>query len=182
MIERWLRPRRLTHWRQPLSYSVGNIAAGAGASAFCGPTTPRLPPLGDDLFDELLAFSAEWRRLPDQVIERFRGASKFEGGLAWIKAHMDERTMELLRDMALYFLRFRPRRGNTYIELAAALKGSLGEVQLATLNYDLLLEYAMMEVGIEGFGYGRSEPGRTGLLPVHSSPHLLPAIPSTALD
>jgi hypothetical protein len=76
----------------------------------------------------------------------------------------------LLRDMALYFLRFRPGDGQYYQEIVRACRKARVDATFATTNYEMLIEYAMRFDGQPvGLGFGDDPPRAARVLKIHGS-------------
>jgi hypothetical protein len=125
---------------------------GAGASYGSSGCYPECPPLGNRLFPELLkkrgiaaTFDEELRRLFDE---------NFEKGMARFIETRDIDIPVLLREMGEYFLQFEPSPDNLYVQLVqklsqrqTSLEGFAPRIVLATTNYELLLEHAVIGSG-----------------------------------
>lgn len=155
------------------------LLLGAGASYGSVRNGPR-PPLGKDLYGEMCKVSPTWRALPHAAVAEFQGPGQFEQGFGWVRRNCDARSIGLLRDMALYFLELKPGAGSLYLPLLAGARRR-GAVQLATLNYDLMIEICMMQM-FDNALLGLSAEGRAGLLKLHGSPNLVPAVGGLQLD
>lgn len=156
------------------------VLFGAGASFGSGSCEPKAPPLGKDLFAELESEFLDWATLPPHVKTHF--APNFEPGFVRMR---EEKTLEaaipkMLRQMALYFLRFYPRQGNLYRQFAQSLRGFQHDTVAATLNYEGLLETALEESGI-AISYERQMLVTAAptllVLKIHGSPNFLPLLP-----
>jgi hypothetical protein len=151
---------------------------GAGASFGCGPVEPFRPPLGKDLFGELGAKYPTWGQLPREAQLEFQRDGLFEPGFVWVRANMDHLSAALLREMALYFLQFRPKQGNAYAELIDTVLGWKTEVTIATLNYDLILDIVVAGKQKGTIDYDiPSSTGRVPILKLHGAPNILPTVP-----
>jgi hypothetical protein len=126
---------------------------GAGASYGSIDCAPYCPPLGKDLFPELLKSSGFTTTIEGELRSRFE--ENFEKGM---QLFLETRNIELpilLREMSAYFIRFTPGPNNLYRRLATKLsewQNNPGEhdtkgIVLATLNYDLLLEQTILNEG-----------------------------------
>jgi len=149
------------------------VLLGAGAS-YGSVRSGARPPLGKDLYAALSKVSPLWQNLPRAAVQAFQGSGQFEQGFGWIRANCDERSIPLLRDMALFFLSFRPRPDNLYVPLLQGAR-KRSNVQLATLNYDLMIEHCMMHL-FNVIVHGPSERGDLGVLKLHGSPNLVPKL------
>ncbi len=131
---------------------------GAGASAGAGGILPERPPLGVELFGELeRLFPGSWGALPPDVAAGLR--ANFEEGMAALAGRYGMAVPGLMRDMAVYFIQFRPvARDSLYNRLVTELahRGLLERTAFSTLNYDCVLEFALLQegAGIDYFGNG----------------------------
>ena len=136
------------------------VLFGAGASAFCGGVRPRNPPLGTDLFAELVRYSPTvWGTMSQDVQARF--TTDFESGMRWIwgkypiaiqsKIPGVPSPYALMRTMAAYFLQFKAdgTGSDLYSRFVNVLHhhNKLDRVRLATLNYEGLLESGLAALG-----------------------------------
>lgn len=149
------------------------VLTGAGASHDVQNACPRAPPVGSQLIDELLRrdFPA-WLGLSDELKEGFKGSEGFEGGFVRVREKDDTLTAGLLREMARYFLDFRPSGRTKYDFLVDRLSRSATPTFWATLNYDLLLDFAIAS----RFGrvtYSNARLPHT-ILKVHGAPNIWP--------
>jgi hypothetical protein len=135
------------------------VLFGAGASHGLRDVSPWLPPLGGELFSQLtVAFPSSWGQIPANIQHTF-GSEGFEEAMAILWEDHSLQVPRLMQDMALYFLRFRPRSaGSTeYCQLAALVKsGAIKNVLFSTLNYECILElaFALQGLNIDVFGLG----------------------------
>ncbi len=161
------------------------ILTGAGASFGSKQVTPRIPPLGKDLFSELRSMAPDlWGALPEDVQTAFE--PNFELGMAriWNDGQVD--VGPFLRIIGLYFSQFRPGKSNTYRSLLTELSsiGVLNEVVFSSLNYECLLEYVARDYGIQTISYqdvGPCTSEQISVLKIHGScnfmPHTIAASP-----
>lgn len=145
------------------------LLTGAGASAFLSGVSPCAPPLGSKLFDELQAECRAWRDLPRELWPQFNGPQGFEAGFGAVRATDDLLTTGLLREMGGFFLKYRSEN-NEYDELLAKLSRGGVLLSTATLNYDLLLDDALMRLA-ERHGKVSARPR---VLRVHGAPTFWP--------
>jgi hypothetical protein len=122
------------------------VLFGAGASFGSEQAAP-VPPLGTQLFDELVRFApATWGALPDPWPGRFRG--NFEPAMA---AFINNGGFgaPFQWDMATYFYtQFRATPSSAYVKLLRALAHTIDQYLFVTLNYELLLFQARALAGI----------------------------------
>lgn len=154
------------------------VLFGAGASYGSGGVSPEAPPLGDDLFSELQKHCETWSRLPDDIALFFR-TKGFE--FAMNKIRYEESTTlyipALLREMARYFLRFNILDDNEYIKFYKKMR-DFSKTAVATLNYDILIEQACVQMLKLGLSYDlASAPDHDVpiIIKVHGSPNFLPS-------
>jgi hypothetical protein len=144
---------------------------GAGASYGSGPCTPHPPPLGFQLFDELVKQGGVAARVGPELAAAFR--ADFETGMDRFWRERVADTSELLRDMARYLAVFVPARGNHYIELIRSM--GTREYVMATTNYDLLIEQSAGAHRLPTHYYGLPLPGPgVAVLKIHGSCNFLP--------
>jgi hypothetical protein len=122
------------------------ILFGAGASAYSGSVEPHAPPLGNDLFDSLVAFDPFFAAIPAGLADRFR--KNFEEGMEAYRTRVD--LLTFLQRMSLYFLRFSilNHNRNFYSKLLYLTGRLKNNYVFATLNYDLLLDQALLHRGL----------------------------------
>ena len=131
------------------------ILFGAGASYGAGHVLPEAPPLGDKLYNALATrYPNEWGAQSHLGIwaEKFRNdfeRTMFDEVLPRVPSLS---LLEWHRLVATYFARYRLDGSgrDMYSRLLAELKtkGLLGRLTLGSLNYDCLLEQAMVEFGL----------------------------------
>lgn len=153
------------------------ILFGAGASFGAGSVVPERPPLGNQLFLELSkCFPAGWGALPVEVRALF--SESFEQGMAHLWANYSQVVPELMQQMAIYFVQFRPLAlGSTlYCRLIADLseRRSLNSITFSTLNYECLLEHSIWNRGLT-VNYGaQPSDGAVTVWKLHGGCNLLP--------
>jgi hypothetical protein len=128
----------------------GVLFFGAGASHGVGGVNS-IPPLGTQLFSELTKrFPESWGKILPIDARLF--AQNFEYGMDSIYGKLPN-TSDLLKEMAIYFSKFDiiDANGNLYYKLIQILQSEIGlkKIILSTLNYDCLIELALL---ISGFG------------------------------
>ena len=127
------------------------ILFGAGASFGAGGILPESPPLGGGLFDELaVSYPASWGKLPGELPAVFREAG-FEAGMQIVYERHGEAIPQLMREMAVYFVQFRPHQASTlYCRLIRQLleANALKDVSFATLNYECVLEFSLLAANV----------------------------------
>jgi len=122
------------------------IIFGAGASK--GSDSNGIPPMGNELFEELSSFNPDgWGKIPAELTSTLQ--QDFEKGMQEISEKHSSIMGPLQRAMAAYFFRFRTvQDSNLYVRLAKKINNSSWDGALATLNYDLLLPCALNMQGI----------------------------------
>lgn len=122
---------------------------GAGASYGAGAILPESPPLGPQLYEALaISYPGSWGSLPGEVRETFK--QDFESGMQLIYDQYELAIPALMREMAVYFIQFRPyERSSLYCRLVSDLYscGLLERVLFSTLNYECVLEYSLAGQG-----------------------------------
>jgi hypothetical protein len=122
---------------------------GAGASYGAGGTLPEQPPLGFQLYSILEnIYPGSWGAFPIDIKDIFRW--DFEQGMQFIYDNYAALIPQLMREMAIYFIQFRPYRNSTlYCRLISDLNdsGLLGTTLFSTLNYECVLEFSLLEQG-----------------------------------
>lgn len=162
--------------KQQDNVSRGLILFGAGASHGCSDVFPDTPPLGGQLFDELVrCYPSSWGGLPKDVGQTF-SSQGFEKGMDVL--YKSYNVLGLMSHMGLYFVQFRPKQlGSTaYAELARCVKdrGLESIVTLSTLNYECILELELSNIGLSfDYGFTPREKGRIPLLKPHGSCNFL---------
>ncbi|HEU5002995.1 MAG TPA: hypothetical protein VFW71_09480 [Actinomycetota bacterium] len=136
------------------------ILVGAGASFGAFDEGPSRPPLGNQLYDRLVAtYPGSWGELPKWIQDEFQGDFGFEAGMVALRQEALS-THQALLDMSCYFGSFQlPTRGrNLYRNLIFALD-SLGpkfQYSFGSLNYECLLELSMANLGHPPYYWGNS--------------------------
>jgi len=133
-------------------YSRRVILFGAGASYGSGSVIPQPPPLGNDLFNILAStFPATWGALPRRISEKFTNRG-FEAGMAALLATGSHEVAPMMQQFAVAFSRYELGSPNAYVSLMESLDqaGKLSGTAFATLNYECLLEWALITRGRRG--------------------------------
>lgn len=127
------------------------VLFGAGASHGAGSIIPEPPPLGLALYDALLrSYPGSWGALPENVQATFRTGG-FETGMRAVYDTFGQAIPQLMREMAVYFVQFRPfGRDSLYCRLIRDLQKEnvLPQLIFSSLNYECVLEFALLEAGI----------------------------------
>jgi len=128
------------------------ILFGAGASYGAGGVLPEQPPLGDQLLPHLQrSCPGTWGALPVDIVQEFE-TNKFESGMRLIYERFGHAIPQLMRDMAIYFIQFRPYQGRSlYCKLVRDLSAidKLSRILFSTLNYECILEQSVAGFGME---------------------------------
>jgi hypothetical protein len=144
---------------------------GAGAS-FGSDAPNKTPPLGAGLFDALVKRGGIAATLPPDLQAKFR--SNFEIGMQAFYAFSGGNVMRFQRELAHYLAEFLPDSKNAYVKLFRLIRRPTKHLY-CTLNYDLLIEYAAVQVGIRGIEYtSTAKPGVLRLLKPHGSSNFWP--------
>jgi hypothetical protein len=150
------------------------ILFGVGASFGSGNCTPYPPPLGKDLFFKLNKQGGHFSKLHDDIKAKFIDHG-FEAGMASIKD--DSRNINpMQKEMACYLSKFSIKNDNAYARLFNRLKIELSKITIVTLNYDLLIEQALLHNG-HNIDYNAAGKG-ISLLKPHGSSNFLPQLPA----
>ncbi len=136
----------------------------------------RCPPLGNKVFDDLVQLGGAFSRLPPELHPIFREIG-FEAGMALV-ADSNASINPLQRELASFLVNFHITSNNTYYRLFREIRSIASDLAVATLNYDMLIEQALIYNGIK-YDYNAS-PGLVPLLKVHGSCNFLPEIPPMA--
>lgn len=124
---------------------------GAGASYGAGGIIPENPPLGFQLYDELeKIYPGTWGSLPSDFIDTFK--VNFEDGMGLVHDKFGHIISQLMREMAIYFIQFRPYPGKSlYCKLIRYLKETeiIKSVLFSTLNYECSFEYSLLSQNIK---------------------------------
>lgn len=146
---------------------------GAGASYGSGGCSPT-PPLGKDLFKHLNERGGAFSRL-DNDIKLIFESNTFETGMSMI-ANDNRLINPLQRELACYLSSFKLDMDNAYVRLFNKLHSVIHRLNIATLNYDLLIEQALsihrLNIDYNGQGNG------INLLKPHGSSNFLPRMPA----
>ena len=154
---------------------------GAGAS-YGSLGMVKRPPLSACLFDELYnEYPMTWRTISGDLVSIFK--KDFEEGMGRLyqegEAKHEYNVAKILKDMAIYFSKF--KIDNTDINLYSRLISKYekyirqGRIILSTLNYECLIEDALLNLGldIKDIDYFNSSNG-IKLLKLHGSCNFIP--------
>ncbi|WP_330149750.1 hypothetical protein [Shewanella xiamenensis] len=149
------------------------ILLGAGASFGSKEVEPSLPPLGPDLFDGLVEQGGIAATLPNRIKAIFK--EDFEAGMMEYYDYSNGNVMRFQRELAKYLVKYKPKEGNLYIKLIMAINTK--RVIFVSLNYDLLLEEAILSIG-KNFTYSDKATGNeVRILKIHGSSNFWPEHP-----
>lgn len=146
---------------------------GAGASYGSGGSSPT-PPLGKDLFKHLNERGGAFSRL-DNDIKLIFESNVFETGMSMI-ANDSRLINPLQKELACYLSSFNVDMDNAYVRLFNRLHSVIQRLNIATLNYDMLIEQAL-SIHHFKFDYNGQGDG-INLLKIHGSSNFLPRIPA----
>lgn len=149
------------------------VLLGAGASYGSVGVDPYPPPLGNQLFGELVNRGGVASSLPDGLKRLFE--YNFEEGMAKYFEDSRKNVMTFQRELAEYLAEFKITEKSVYLRLINAVGRS--RVIFSSLNYDLLFEQAAL-----GLGYGvrydsASLANEIPLLKIHGSCNFWPNFP-----
>ena len=170
---------RLTYRGMAMSNIV--FLFGAGASYGADGIAPHAPPLGPGLFTFLAKrFPETWGRLPAAVRAAFGDGRNFEAGMGAIMDALPGYAVPLQRQMAEALLKFRIHdpRVCAYSQLVSVMKAHYvrHSITLASLNYDVLLEEAMVLHGLPIHYHTAAPPlGQYCTIKPHGSANFLPS-------
>jgi hypothetical protein len=124
---------------------------GAGASFGTGFIIPEKPPLGSQLFQLLYdLYPKSWGAIPTEIKNKFDNEN-FENGMGELYEKYSQIVPQLMREMAVYFIQFRPVSDESlYCKLIGYLKKThlLSKVLFSTINYDCILEFSLLRHGV----------------------------------
>ena len=116
------------------------IIFGAGASF--GSQNYNAPPVGNNLFDELVKVSPNgWGGLDKQLSQVFQ--NDFEDGMSKIEKKSHQTLIRMQKTLSAYFVTFKPTNSNLYLKLARRINETQWNGSIATLNYDRLLQISL---------------------------------------
>ena len=126
-------------------FSKNIILFGAGASFGSEPS--KMPPLGAQLFDELVReYPDHWGSIFTKYCTVFK--ENFELGMERLLDEIPQLVPELHRKMALYLSSFSPSQFSLYLRFAQRFQQNPKQLTIATLNYDMLLPLALKKVNL----------------------------------
>ena len=153
------------------------IIFGAGASYGSGRCLPNNPPLGVNLYNELVKLGGALSRLNGEVQKSFESEG-FEAGMAAIPNNSTI-INPLQKELACYLSSFSITEENAYVRILNKLNRHMDNINIVTLNYDILIEQALWSKGLT-VDYNGTSNGVNVLKP-HGSSNFLPQIPQDAI-
>src|SRR4051794_7919089 len=145
---------------------------GAGASYGSLYTKPCCPPLGGGLFAALCKFSPLIHEHCEFEKDRFEN---FEEGMRWVYHERATFLPTFVCEMAKYFAQFKIEDGNVYVDFINSLKHRARHCCFATLNYELLLEQALVHNGFKVvYKYNDRQADEISVVKIHGSINFLP--------
>lgn len=150
------------------------VLLGAGASFGSKNALPHTPPLGNKLFDDLVARGGIAARLPEYIQNIFK--SNFEAGMLEYYKMSNGNIMAFQRELAHYLAEFSPLSDNVYIKLITTLNRS--RVIYSSLNYDLLFEISAGHCNLNTYYTSKHHSDGVRLLKIHGSSNFWPDIPT----
>ena len=145
---------------------------GAGASYGSGRCNPNNPPLGNHLLNDLVNLDGAFSRL-DKTTQKVFIDEGFEAGMAEVPD--DNRIINpIQKELACYLSSFSITDENAYVRLFNKLKSNINDINIVTLNYDLLIEQALWSRGYQ-VDYNGEGKGVNVLKP-HGSSNFLPQL------
>ena len=147
---------------------------GAGASYGSGMTHPYNPPLGNRLFEKLVSLNGAFSNIPESARRIFENDG-FEDGMATISN--DSRVInQLQKEIACYLSKFQVTSNNAYSRLFKKIRHAMPNINIVTLNYDIMIEQAL---SLNGYATDYNDSGKgVTLLKPHGSSNFLPRIPN----
>ena len=120
---------------------MDTLIFGAGASFGSGNCYPNNPPLGNELFNELVKLDGAFSRLDEKMKNEFIKKG-FEEGMALIQ-NDSSIINPIQKEVASYLSQFKVENDNAYVNLFKSIKEVINDITIVTLNYDLLIEDAL---------------------------------------
>lgn len=144
---------------------------GAGASYGAGGILPERPPLGSALYSELARlYPHSWGALPADAAIAFK--NHFENGMGEVHSRFGGAIPQLMREMAIYFAQFRAVNNSClYARLLADLAktGTIERTCFSSLNYDCVLDFAIIIAGLQLNYFETADDLRVPLWKLHGS-------------
>lgn len=156
---------------------------GAGASFGAATDTIERPPLGDSLFEQLsVEYCDSWRLIDKSFFSDGDGV-RFEEGLYSYLLTESRMLVPLQKDLAMFFSKYKIiNKENKLIQLIEKNRTLFdnNNVVLSTINYDLLLEYALSMFQIK-FTYSPNIDEFIKVLKLHGSCNFISKSPRLTL-
>lgn len=148
------------------------VLFGAGASYGSGQVEPRVPPLGNELFEVLCRlYPISWGQIPEKFKTLFN--NNFEEGMAEVIDKGYATVGNLMQSMGIFFSYFHLTEDcdNLYIDFLEQLKskGICEDVLISTINYECLIEKAANLVGLRISYFNSSNNNELSLWKIHGS-------------
>lgn len=147
---------------------------GAGASNGAGSILPERPPLSTALYSELRRlYKGSWGALPDALADQFK--NDFETGMQLLFDQHSQVVPQLMREMAIYFIQFRPvDQKSLYCKLVKECikMDILQSVLFATLNYDCILEKSISSFGLSVEYFAEPKENAVAVRKLHGSSNM----------
>jgi hypothetical protein len=148
------------------------VLFGAGASYGSGQVIPRVPPLGNDLFEVLYRlYPNSWGQIPEKFKTVF--SDNFEEGMAEVIDNGYATIGNLMQSMGIFFSCFHLTEDcdNLYINFLKQLNstGILKDVLISTINYECLIEKAANLVGLPVSYFNNPNDNELSLWKIHGS-------------
>jgi len=151
---------------------------GAGASYGSGHIIPEQPPLLPALYSELKrCYPRTWGSLPKELSVIFN--QDFELGMAEIWNKYSTNIPQLMQEMALYFVQFKPAnfKENEYFKLLRFLieKNMVSSTILFTLNYEVVLDLCALALNLRIDPENKTEDEKTiKIIKLHGACNIIP--------
>lgn len=147
------------------------VLLGAGASHGSEPLKEAAtPPLGKYLFEELIKHSCVLSKVSEGIKQEFR--NDFEVGMALFNEQHSCLLQAFHRELALYLSSFTPSGTSHYRDLLVDTKGR--NVIFSSLNYDMMLEDAVLQRGQKYVYSDIREYGSVRIIKPHGSLNFWP--------
>lgn len=146
------------------------VLLGAGASYGSEEDPVLKPPLGANLFDALDELGGVAAKLPDDLKALFR--SDFESGMAEYFIRYNANTSHFQKELAEFLSKYSPSPKSLYFKLVEVFDKK--KVSYVSLNYDLLLERAIIGSNKKVSHSLQTERNCFAVLKVHGSSNMWP--------
>ncbi|MCW0316169.1 hypothetical protein NB724_001320 [Pantoea ananatis] len=146
------------------------ILLGAGASSGCLDSTPYKPPLGKDLFTNLMKLNGVAASIDDDIKAIFM--TNFEEGMATYYRRSRGNIMRFQRELSEYLSKFEPSHNSNYHKLLSQFDNK--STIYISLNYDVMFESAALSSGYNISYHDDYKDGHVRLLKIHGSSNFWP--------